>query len=187
MLLAYNIQFVIYSCATLDLQKNLARGLSQCSQNVSKHGLTVNTRTHAVSLGHISARKWCGNTGSKSIERSSNFIFSPMTASLASTRSTFGKTCLRFLPRLIAFSFRAGHSLSLTATGKVTWDGIASIVREQFIPAVFALDLTDVLETRGSDSRDNHTVAVSGRKPVKRQPRPFRVTATPPNPLMMAI
>lgn len=48
----------------------------------------------------------------------------------------------------------------------VTWDGIASIVREQFIPVASALGLTDVVETRGPDSRDYHTVAVSGRKPV---------------------
>lgn len=48
----------------------------------------------------------------------------------------------------------------------VTWDGIASIVREQFIPAASALNLTDLVETRGPDSRDYHTVAVSGRKPI---------------------
>ncbi len=41
-------------------------------------------------------------------------------ASSASTPSTFGKTCLRCLPKLIAFSFRAGHSLSRTVMGKLT-------------------------------------------------------------------
>lgn len=48
----------------------------------------------------------------------------------------------------------------------VTWDGIASIVREQFIPAASALGLTDIVEVRGPDSRDYHTVAVTGRKSV---------------------
>lgn len=48
----------------------------------------------------------------------------------------------------------------------VTWDSIASIVREQFIPAASALGFIDVHERRGPDSRDYHTVAVSGRKPV---------------------
>lgn len=48
----------------------------------------------------------------------------------------------------------------------VTWDGIASIVREQFIPTASALGLTDIVEVRGPDSRDYHTVAVTGRKSV---------------------
>ncbi|WP_113930955.1 class I SAM-dependent methyltransferase [Bacillus sp. P14.5] len=48
--------------------------------------------------------------------------------------------------------------------GDVTWDGITSIVREQFIPAASTLGLTDIVETRGPDSRDYHTVAVMGRK-----------------------
>jgi ubiquinone/menaquinone biosynthesis C-methylase UbiE len=48
--------------------------------------------------------------------------------------------------------------------GDVTWDGIAAIVREQFIPTASALGLTDIVETRGPDSRDYHTVAVTGRK-----------------------
>lgn len=48
----------------------------------------------------------------------------------------------------------------------VTWDGIASIVREQFIPAASALGLTDIVEVRGPDSREYHTVAVTGQKPV---------------------
>ncbi|XCA83984.1 class I SAM-dependent methyltransferase [Exiguobacterium mexicanum] len=47
----------------------------------------------------------------------------------------------------------------------VTWDGIVSIVREQFIPAASELGLIDVKEQRGPDSRDYHTVAVTGRKP----------------------
>ncbi|MCT4782590.1 MULTISPECIES: class I SAM-dependent methyltransferase [Exiguobacterium] len=50
--------------------------------------------------------------------------------------------------------------------GDITWDGIVSIVREQFIPAASSLGLIDVIETRGPDSRDYHTVAVSGRKAV---------------------
>ncbi|TCI21620.1 hypothetical protein [Exiguobacterium sp. SL-9] len=48
--------------------------------------------------------------------------------------------------------------------GDVTWDGIAAIVREQFIPTASALGLTAIVETRGPDSRDYHTVAVTGRK-----------------------
>lgn len=48
----------------------------------------------------------------------------------------------------------------------VMWDGIASIVREQFIPAASALGFIDVHERPGPDSRDYHTVAVTGRKPV---------------------
>ncbi|WP_214844686.1 class I SAM-dependent methyltransferase [Exiguobacterium sp. s150] len=50
--------------------------------------------------------------------------------------------------------------------GDGTWDGIASIVREQLIPAASALGFIDVQERRGPDSRDYHTVAVTGRKPV---------------------
>ncbi|WP_214759671.1 class I SAM-dependent methyltransferase [Exiguobacterium sp. s146] len=50
--------------------------------------------------------------------------------------------------------------------GDVNWDGIAAIVREQFIPAASALGFIDVHERRGPDSRDYHTVAVTGRKPV---------------------
>lgn len=50
--------------------------------------------------------------------------------------------------------------------GDGTWDGIASIVREQLIPAASALRFIDVQERRGPDSRDYHTVAVTGRKPV---------------------
>lgn len=49
--------------------------------------------------------------------------------------------------------------------GDMTWDGIASIVREQFIPAASALGLIDVVETRGPDSRDYRTVAIIGNKP----------------------
>lgn len=45
-----------------------------------------------------------------------------------------------------------------------TWDGIASIVREQFIPAASKLGFIDIKEQRGPDSRDYHTVAVTGRK-----------------------
>ena len=48
--------------------------------------------------------------------------------------------------------------------GDITWDGIVSIVREQFIPAASALGLIDVVETRGPDSRDYHTVAIIGNK-----------------------
>ncbi|KAB2864795.1 MAG: class I SAM-dependent methyltransferase [Exiguobacterium chiriqhucha] len=48
--------------------------------------------------------------------------------------------------------------------GDVTWDGIASIMREQFIPAASELGLIDVKQQRGPDSRDYHTVAVTGRK-----------------------
>ncbi|QUE87092.1 class I SAM-dependent methyltransferase [Exiguobacterium alkaliphilum] len=50
--------------------------------------------------------------------------------------------------------------------GDGTWDRIASIVREQLIPAASALGFIDVQERRGPDSRDYHTVAVTGRKPV---------------------
>lgn len=50
--------------------------------------------------------------------------------------------------------------------GDGTWDGIASIVREQLIPAASALGFIDVQERRGPDSRDYHTVAVTGQKPV---------------------
>lgn len=50
--------------------------------------------------------------------------------------------------------------------GDGTWDGIASIVREQLVPAASALGFIDVQERRGPDSRDYHTVAVTGRKPV---------------------
>jgi len=50
--------------------------------------------------------------------------------------------------------------------GDVNWDGIAAIVREQFIPAASALGFIDVHERRGPDSRDYHTVAVTGQKSV---------------------
>ncbi|MDL5377798.1 class I SAM-dependent methyltransferase [Exiguobacterium mexicanum] len=50
--------------------------------------------------------------------------------------------------------------------GGVNWDGITAIVREQLIPAASVLGFIDVHERRGPDSRDYHTVAVTGQKPV---------------------
>lgn len=50
--------------------------------------------------------------------------------------------------------------------GGVNWDGITAIVREQLIPAASVLGFIDVQERRGPDSRDYHTVAVTGRKSV---------------------
>ncbi|MCC5891185.1 methyltransferase domain-containing protein [Exiguobacterium sp.] len=64
---------------------------------------------------------------------------------------------------------KPGGSFAITycdGRGNVTWDGIATLVQEQFIPAAVRLGLTDIVEARGPDSRDYHTVAVTGRKPV---------------------
>ncbi|PPD51351.1 MAG: methyltransferase type 11 [Methylotenera sp.] len=46
----------------------------------------------------------------------------------------------------------------------VMWDGIATVVREQAMPAASALGFIDVKQQRGPDSRDYHTVAMTGRK-----------------------
>lgn len=50
--------------------------------------------------------------------------------------------------------------------GDEQWDGIKTLVREQFIPAAAALGLIDLKEQRGPDSRDYHTVAVTGSKRI---------------------
>ncbi|WP_070328156.1 class I SAM-dependent methyltransferase [Exiguobacterium aurantiacum] len=62
---------------------------------------------------------------------------------------------------------RPGGSFVITycdGKGDVTWDGITAVVLEQFIPAAVRLGLTDIVVTRGPDSRDYHTVAVRGQK-----------------------
>lgn len=49
--------------------------------------------------------------------------------------------------------------------GDVEWNDISEMVRNQFIPAAVSLGFKDVSVQRGPDSRDYHTVAVTGWKP----------------------
>lgn len=48
--------------------------------------------------------------------------------------------------------------------GDVHWDGISTSVRDIFIPHSTTLGFENVTIHRGPDSRDYHTVAVTGRK-----------------------
>lgn len=49
--------------------------------------------------------------------------------------------------------------------GDVEWNDISDMIRNQFIPAAVSLGFKDISVQRGPDSRDYHTVAVTGCKP----------------------
>ena len=49
--------------------------------------------------------------------------------------------------------------------GATRWDGIEALVRDQVIPSLKKMGYQDVSIQRGPDSRDYHTVAITGRKP----------------------
>lgn len=49
--------------------------------------------------------------------------------------------------------------------GDIEWTSISDTVQDRFIPEAINLGFEDVSVQRGPDSRDYHTVAVTGRKP----------------------